>query len=216
MRTHPFGAALLAVAALSFSSCGGGLGSGDPPVIEPFIQTEAGVPALDGYVLSDGTAVTSGGTPCVGDLDAVENGLGSRQFFAFDISSIPPGSTILRADFFAQQVGRDGTPHLTHGATTIEAVDYGDTLDGSDFDVPAYGHSESHLSTDPTSGFLLDFVDEVQTALDEGRTYAQFRFRCFNFDSDGDGVSDHTIWADSEVGAPAGPTLTIVYLSSLN
>src|SRR5690348_1153322 len=53
---------------------------------------------FDGYVGSNGAAVSAGGGPVTGDGDAVLPGVGFRQFYSFDLSSVPNSASIESAN----------------------------------------------------------------------------------------------------------------------
>jgi hypothetical protein len=214
MSPSRLGSVLAAAAFLAAAACGG-----TAAPTEPVLVVLPATAALDGMVLSDGTFDATGGPPVTGDLDGVTDGLGCRQFFSFDLSGLPDGSTIIEAYVGINVTGQSGAPFQSHGSVRLEHVVYGDTLDGSDYDVPALrdhgGLSVATADDDILSGLGANVTSAVQADLAASRPRSQFRLRFSSFDSNGDGVSNYTLWVDAErsangVGLPA--SLQIVYL----
>ena len=197
--------------------CGGGGGSSPDSVLAPLVILAT--PELDGVVLSDGSFDTSGAILFTGDRDASENGVGSRQFFSFDLSGIPAGAEILGADVAFTQIEQAGTAYDSLGSVRFEHVDYGPSLDGSDFDTPVLADIGGLIVADPAqmlSGRGLAVTNLVIEALDSNLTRLQFRLRFQDLDSDSDGASDYAVFVDSEVSHPDAlqemrPSLTVVY-----
>src|SRR5262245_37116012 len=67
--------------------------------------------SLDGWVQSNGVANASSGGPLVGDFESVSPGVGYRQFYSFDISTIPAGAHIVSATLRLYQAIVTGSPY---------------------------------------------------------------------------------------------------------
>jgi hypothetical protein len=209
---------LSSLALLLACGCGGAAPAAEPPpeLPHPVLQRILATAELDGVVWNDGSFDTSGETLplLVGDHDGVSNGLAARQFYSFDMSGIPAGSTIFSAAAMCTQVDRVGTPYDTHGPVVVELVDYGLSLDGSDYDTPALAEASGHVLLGPDGDLGADVTGAVVANLAASMTRVQVRVRFRDLDSDSDGQSDHVVCADAEL-SPSGsihpPTLTIHY-----
>jgi hypothetical protein len=130
-------------------------------------------PALDGHVSNNGWIASGYYNIYVGD--DVSN-QGWRGFVSFDLSSIPAGATITAATLRIFQSGCDGTPYSDLGNVLVDHLNYGDTLDGTDYDLPAI-HSNIGILSD-SSGHQwreLDVTIYVQDDINNGRVRSQFR-----------------------------------------
>lgn len=154
------------------------------------LESEA---ALDGYRGNDGSGSTRQDV-LVGNGHIV-NPTGElvwRGFLSFDLSSIPAGASVQSSElrFFQAKVG--GDPYGKLGNLVLEHLDYGTSLDASDFDLPAM--DSAMLAQQPASGAWYVLADRtiaawVQKDLDAGRTRFQVRLR-FAQEKDGDGQED--------------------------
>lgn len=209
MGTTHIRSGLAALVLLTAGACGGGAAKPEPEAQLPHPKNWRvySTPALDGVVTSDGSADASGATPFTGDLDGVTNGLGGRQFYSFEIPPLPAGSVLLSATVGFNQLDRVGTPYNTHGPVVFERVDYGASLDGADYDTPSLGEIGALIANNPSTfqtgfGITGPITPMVQALLGTPSARLQFRLRFRDHDSDADGVSDYTVWADSKL-APA-------------
>jgi hypothetical protein len=205
----PFLAFLGLAALLGAGSCA------NPQISDELVVLEVdSIPALDGFVRSDGTFAASGEVPCQGDLDGIVDGLSVRQFFAFDLSRIPENSKIVGVSMCMHMVEIVGDPYGTLGGTRIEHVVYGATLDAGDFDVPVLTDWGQVRTAGGLSGFCKDVTGSVQDDHKEGRGVSQWRLR-FPIESDHDGVSDYVAWGDAELTSGdrlvMRPTLSIAF-----
>lgn len=197
--------------ALGLTACGGG---GAPPPVTVGIL---GTASLDGEVRSDGVAVSAGGSPAVGDVDSVANGLAGRQFFSFDLTGIPAGAAVLSATLHLHQTFVLGFPYVTLGDVVADHLDYGPSLDAGDFALAALTPAYATVSLDGTSGLrTLDATAAVQADRAASRVRTQFRLRFDGLDSDLDGAADAAQFADRELStqnATAGqqPVLFVLY-----
>lgn len=197
---------LVAVVAFGIPACGGGGGGGAAPVT----VTLGSIAGLDGFVLSDGTAVTGSAGPGVGDTAA---DAGARQFWSFDVSGIPSGATVTLATFRARQRSVFGDPYAFLGNVIVERVDIGVALDGTDFAVAGIG-AFVVLSTDTTIEVkTVDITDRVQAALAAAATRIDLRARGQAAITDGDGTQEVASFADADGsnGETVLPELEITY-----
>jgi hypothetical protein len=167
--------------------------------------------ALDGFAGGNGSFGTSGGgIALTGDVSGVA-GSGFRQFFSFDISQIPAGSTIVQATLRLYQVNVTGTPYTELGNVVIDHLDYGASLDGTDYAAPALTSNAGTLSNNATLEYKqVGVAAAVQADLAAARTRSQFRTRFSTADFSNDGTSDYVQFADED--SPTNrPVLVVVY-----
>jgi hypothetical protein len=96
----------------------------------------AGNGTLDGWAESSGGAQANGGGPLVGDFESATPGLGFRQFFSFDFAPLALDDQVTGAVLIVFQANASDAPCLT-GERHVDHLDYGPTLDGADFNLPA-------------------------------------------------------------------------------
>jgi hypothetical protein len=196
---------------IPFSDVGGGGGFGGPTSESRDFPSAA---ALDGMVFSNGSTVSAGGGPLVGDLDTSINGIAVRQFFSFDLSSIPALAIIDSADIYLRQAAVQGTPYSTHGVVLLEHVDYGASLDAADFAALALDPIPTPLSSSATlETKSIDVLARVIANRLAGRTRFQVRLRFSTLSSDSDATNDAAEFGDAEGSAHANsaPRLRITY-----
>lgn len=177
--------------ALWGSGCGGSGGSGSIA-----LACDA---ALDGFVRSDGVAVSAGNGPAVGDLDNFIPGVGVRQFVSFSLGSLPASGTLVSATLQMRQLTVLGAPFGTHGVVVLDHLDYGPTLDALDFGRAPLAGPLGPFAPDATLGVrTLDVTAQVAADLAAGRVRSQFRLRFSMLDSDNDGSPDAVAFTDAE------------------
>jgi len=192
MRRTRIVPALIVLLALAQGGCGGG-GDDGPEVLTFFSE-----PALDGMVFSSGLVFTDGGSPGTGDADAAGNGIAARQFFSF-LLDIPDGATIAAAELRIGQVNVIGTPYATHGVVLLEPLDYGTSLDSTDFGIFVAPELTGQMSTNATVQTKTRNVTTLLIrAINAGAQRFQVRLRFDDLDSDADGVSDAARFNDAE------------------
>jgi hypothetical protein len=121
-----------------------------------------------------------------------------RAFFGFDISGLPADVHIVSAELklFGGSIG-------SPGPAIVELVDFGDALDGSDFDVPILATAGSIPPIAVTNIYRsLDVTPVLLTALQNGWKL-QFRVRA-TFEED-TGNQHSWSFAGSEPGCNGGP-----------
>ncbi len=188
-------------AALSLAACGGG--ADGPGAIDLASQA-----ALDGFVNSVGNVFTGGSGPGVGDIDPVQNGLGNRMFYSFDLASVPPSATeIVSATLEVSEEGVSGNPFATLGVIVVDHLDYGPTLDAGDYALPALDSAFGVFSGDAVVGYHgVDVTGQVRADWGLGRPRSQFRLRFAFGDSDFDGAVDFVGLNDQEDSQGSGRT----------
>lgn len=183
-------------------------GGGGPEITVNLLSTAA----LDGYVRSDGTSVPTGSSPITGDLDAGAPGMGYRQFYSFDLSSLPAGSSVTSATLRLYQASVAGSPYVDLGNVIVDHVDYGAALAGAAYNAVALASNVGVLSSDATIAYkTLVVTARVQADVAAARTRAQFRVRFSNVDSNNDAGSDFALFTDAEFLGASVPMLVVKY-----
>lgn len=187
----------------------------EPPA-EPEITVVRSDPALDGFLLNDGTGSNIDDI-IVGNGRIVEptGELVSRGFMSFDLSDIPAGATVEGVELRFYQKMVQGEPYGKLGNLMLEHIDYGSGLDPSAYDLPVLDSAMLATLPLPSSWYVLSdpsITSWVQGTLSEGQSRFQLRIR-FSQETDGDGEED---WVSIEPGggalsSPNAPTLAIIY-----
>jgi hypothetical protein len=174
--------------------------------------------SLDGWAQSNGVASASSGGPVVGDEDNQTPGVGYRQFYSFDISTIPAGAHIVSATLRLYQAIVVGSPYTKLGNVIVDRVDLGSALDPADYNAAALNANIGILSTTATIEYkTMDVTAAVQADLGATRGKSQFRLRFSLKDSNNDGVRDLAQFTDAEDSCCAvskPPELVIEYRTS--
>jgi hypothetical protein len=138
-----------------------------------------------------------------------------RGFMSFDLSGIPAGATILSIELRFYQTQVNGNPYGKLGNPLLKHVDYGSSLNATDFDTPAF-HSATlapHASPNEwytiTSNTIADWIEQDLAA---GRNRLQMRLQ-FVTETDGDGSQDTVSFesGDNHFGTGNVPQITITY-----
>ena len=171
--------------------------------------------SLDGWIQSNGTVVADGGGPLVGDFELQKPGVGYRQFYSFDLSTLPAGATIVSATLRLYQVSAVGAPFTLLGNVLVDHVNVGTSLDAADYNAVALTSNLGILSNAGTAGYkTLNVLVAVQADRAANRTRAQFRLRMSLLDSNNDGKNDYVTFTDFEDSCCAvnqPPQLVIEY-----
>jgi hypothetical protein len=171
----------------------------EPQTGEPETLEINSVSSLDGWVESDGSASSDRGGPLTGDFEQDNPGVGYRQFFSFSLADIPEGAEILSSLLELYQTNAYGSPFSDLGSVVVDHVDYGATLDGTDYDMPALTPGIGTLSDNATEEYkTLDVTAYVQTDCAASRDYSQYRVRFSLQDNDDDGARDSVSFTDAE------------------
>jgi DNA-binding beta-propeller fold protein YncE len=171
---------------------------------------------LDGEAGSDNTATSAGGAPRTGDVDSFPADIAYRQFYSFDLSGLPAGTIVSAATLRLYQASVTGAPYDgTLGSIVIDHVNYGASLDGTDYAIGALLSNVGALSSDGSVGYrTLSVASRVQDDLSNGRTRTQYRLRFSLSDANLNGNDDYAQFTDFEdsccsVNRPPQLTITI-------
>jgi|LGOV01.1.fsa_nt_gb hypothetical protein len=188
---------------LDLSVFASGFGKTDCPVIVTLNSTSG----LDGFVTSGESAVTWSQI-MVGDTSA---NVSVRGFLSFDISSIPPFANIVSATLRAYQEAVTRTPYADLGNVIVDHLDYGTTLDGTDYDLAALQSNVGTLSDNPTIEYkTLDVTTRVEADINDGRARSQYRL-LYPTPTDGDSLRDAAFFTSAYPGTGNLPELVVTY-----
>jgi len=206
--------ALLLPLALLCPLAGCGTGGGEGEASGELLQfVLKSVAAEDGVVFNDRGVATNGVLPVVGDLDANRRGLAGRQFFSFDVTSLPEAVTVTSATLRLDMFVVSGSPFSTHGDVVVDYLDYG-ALDADDYNLRALQAGLGPLATSPAlQPHTLDVTAAVAQVLALDRTRVQFRLRFSFADFDFDLSNDYVSFSEAEAATSGNgqePSLIVV------
>jgi hypothetical protein len=169
---------------------------------------------LDGWVRVDGTLQETGTQVIVGDADVTGFSRATRGFYSFPLATIPAGATVTSAELRVNQIFVTGTPYGSLGSVVADHVDYGATLDASDYNnATLLASSIGTVSVNTALGFKSLFVTaRVQADVAAPRPRAQFRLRFSGAESNNNGSGDYAQFTDGEYALAASrPQLVVKY-----
>lgn len=125
--------ALLALA-LPFGGCGGGANNDTPPTLDKTIALPVSL-ALTGSMNSIGEYgdTSSDGTAVVGDDYRYGDDYEIRCFLTFDLTPLPAGATISRAEIHVAGRVKYGNPFALLGSPLVDHTNMGGTVTINDF-----------------------------------------------------------------------------------
>jgi hypothetical protein len=163
------------------------------------------IPALDGYRNSDGTGSS------VQDIRVgFSTNVTTRGFVAFDLSDIPQAAEIAGATLRIFQIRVDENPFESGESIVIDHLNFGDSLDATDFAMPALVYSFSELSSTKNVGWReVDVTDYVRDDMANARSASKFRLHFANEDKT-ESSKDYVYFEPSEDNRNTGNTPEIV------
>lgn len=182
------------------------------PTPTPTSQTSA----LNSTASLDGFRSSNGGGNATVEIRAGRNvNLVTRGFASFDLGSLPSGITIEQATLRLYQTSIIGNPYgVGGGAIKVDHMDYGGTLENSDYGLAALSTNFATLSTSATVGWKeVDVTDAARNDLTAGRTRSQYRIHLTTESIGGDVTGDFAYFesADNSVGTGNTPQLVVRY-----
>lgn len=136
-------------------------------------QLLGGNASLDGYRSSN-----NGGSTTVEIWVGRNNVANFRGFVSFDLKSLPGNITIEKAILKMNQIGIVGKPYVTGGNVVVDHLDYGTSLEATDYNRVAIKTHIGVLSNDDTFGEKnLEVTDSVKNDLYYKRGRSQYRLR---------------------------------------
>ncbi len=204
-----------AVGVIVMGVAAGSCSQNTTPTPTPQTATLVSQASIDGMVSSNGAFQANKGAPFTGDQDAIAPGIGTRQIFSFDISTLPAGITISSATLQLYQATVTGQPYTVLGNVTVDHVDIGSSLQASDYNGGTLSTAIGNISTSPAIGYqTLNVLAAVTNDVASGRKMSQYRVRFTLRDSNNDGANDNVQFTDAEVSCcnlTQTPQLVIVY-----
>jgi hypothetical protein len=177
------------------------------PIIKQ--KTISATESLDGFRSSN-----AGGNNSV-DIRAGRNSnLVTRGFVSFDLSEVPAGADIQSANLRLYQTDTDGNPYAVGGALKIDHLNYGDSLDNSDYSSAAILSSFATLTTNNVVEWKdADVTSQVKDDIATGRSRSQFRIHFTTEVKGGDVTGDFAYFesAENDEGTGNTPQLVIKY-----
>jgi DNA-binding beta-propeller fold protein YncE len=156
---------------------------------------------FDGEAGSDSSAISVGGAPRTGDVEDFFTSTAYRQFYSFDLSRIPAGTIVISATLRLYQASVVGSPYNgTLGSVIVDHVDYGTSLDGTDYGAATLllGNVGT-LSSDSSTGYkTLSVSSRVQNDLGNVRLRSQYRLRFSQLDANTNNQDDYAQFTDFE------------------
>jgi hypothetical protein len=168
---------------------------------------------LDGYVIGGQGAFASDEIR-VGNISPAEEWV-CRGFLSFGLVEIPANASIQSVELRFFQVSIVGEPYARLGDLLLKHVDYGPSLDISDFDVTELGSAVLRSVTVPGTWYtvsaaaLSSWLDQDRSA---GRSWTQLRLQ-FTTEKDGDVLADYirVESGDNSLGTGNVPELIVTY-----
>ena len=164
---------------------------------------------IEGFRSSNGSGSTNSNIRAGRDNELV-----TRAFLSFDITDIPEGVEIISSELRVFQTKTLGNPYKVGGNLLIDHLNYGDSLDGSDFSTPALLSNFEIFSDKPTTGWRkVDVTNQVINDLVSARPSTQFRIHFEKEIIGGDENGDFAYFESSENTQHSGntPELVIEY-----
>ena len=163
----------------------------------------------------DGFEASNGGGNTANDIRAGRNTfLNTRGFVSFDIPSTLSGKTIDKATVRIYQTSIDGSPYNLLGSLKIDHLDYGNSLENSDYGTTSLSSSFNTVTSNAAIEWKdVDVTDMVRDDLSNSRQRSQFRIHFQTEGTGGDATGDfaHFESADNTVGTSNTPQLVVTY-----
>jgi len=175
-------------------------------------QTLTSTAALDGYRSS----IDTGGTTA-GIVAGRASTLADRGFVSFDLSTLPSGITVDKATLRLYQARITHNPYSACGNLLVDHLDFGTSLEGSDYNRTALAANIGTLANNLTLEWKeIEVTEGVKDDLTADRTRSQYRLQ-FASETLGGGTSgDFALFETGEnyFGTGNLPQLVIIFRRS--
>jgi hypothetical protein len=136
-------------------------------------QTLGAAASLDGFRASN-----LGGNNNIEIRAGRNNALIYRGFVSFDLTALPNDITVEKAVLKIYQAQIVGNPYGIGGNLVVDHLDYGTSLDSSDYNRTATASNIGVLADNATLGMKeLEVTERVKNDLSSSRTHSQYRLR---------------------------------------
>lgn len=139
------------------------------------------------------------------------NTLVERGFVSFDITSIPAGKTIELATLRLYQTEVVGDPYGSLGSLRLDHLNYGDSLEGSDYDASSISASFATLTSNAAVEWKdANVTDRLKDDIANSRSRSQYRLR-FTTEATGADAWARFESANNSIGTGNTPQLVVRY-----
>ncbi len=182
------------------------------PTPTPASQTTT----LNSSAAIDGFRANNGGGNNALEIRAGRNAtLVTRGFASFDLGSLPSGVTIDQVTLRLYQTSVIGDPYGAGGGSIkVDHLEYGDSLDNSDYAVAAISSSFATLSSSASVAWKeIDVTDALRNDRTNSRSRSQYRIHLTTEATGGDVTGDFAYFesADNNTGTGNTPQLVVRY-----
>ena len=191
-----------------------------PTPIPTKTPTPTPTPASQTTTLNSSASIDGFRSNNGGGNDAIEIRAGrnatliTRGFASFDLGSLPSGVTIDQATLRLYQTSVIGDPYGAGGGSIkVDHLDYGDSLENSDYAVAAISTSFATLSSSGSVGWKeVDVTDALRNDRTNSRSRSQYRIH-LTTESEGGVSGDFAYFesANNNVGTGNTPQLVVRY-----
>ncbi len=164
---------------------------------------------LDGFVSSNQVVVNTV------EIRAGRNqNLIARGFLSFDLSDLPQGANILEATLRIYQAQIIGNPYSSGNSLEVDHLNYGDSLDPTDYGTPSLVSSFATISKNSKLEWKeADVTNQIKDDLRNAKSLSQFRIHFSKEARGGDIDGDFAYFesADNTLGTGNIPQLVVRY-----
>lgn len=178
------------------------------PTPSPILKTKiiSSISTLDGFRSSNG-----GGNSALEIRAGRNSNLVTRGFVSFEITEIPSDAIIQNALLRLYQAKIIGNPYGSGGILKVDHLTYGDTLDSSDYALPALTANFINLSINQTLGWKeADVTERLKDDTANARSVSQYRIHFQNEIVGGDVSGDFAYFEAKEGTLSTGNTPQLV------
>ncbi len=181
------------------------------PTPTPIIKTKviSSTASLDGFRSSN-----NGGNDAVEVRAGRNENLVTRGFVSFSLTDIPSGSTITEATLRLYQGQIIGNPYGVGGSIKLDHLNYGDSLDSSDYGMAALVSSFVTLTSNATVEWKDALVTtQLKDDVANARSRSQYRIHFTTENTGGNVTGDFAYFesADNNMGTGNTPQLVVKY-----
>ena len=182
---------------------------------KPSPEPETHTQTLKSQAGHDGFQASNGGGNTNADIRTGRNTfLITHGFLNFKLESIPGNADVQQAKLKVYQTQIIGDPYSIGIRVMIDHLDYGDSLENTDYSLASLSSSFATLSTNDSIGWReIDITDQVRNDLTNGRSRSQYRLHMATETIGGTATSDFAYFESGDNSKDTGniPELIIKY-----